>query len=77
MTYNQINMSEITNIATMEKFSNKLKKSLNEKGLTQGQLSNKTGIKRSTIANYVNDRSNPSLKRFLIICKVLDIKELN
>ena len=67
----------ITNIATVENFADKLKKQLSDKNLTQGQLSIKTGINRATIANYATGRSQPSLKKFLIICQALDITQLN
>jgi DNA-binding XRE family transcriptional regulator len=77
VTYNQTKLMNITNIAIVENFSDKLKKQLIEKNLTQGQLSIKTGIKRATIANYVTGRSEPPLKKFYIICQALDIKNLN
>jgi transcriptional regulator with XRE-family HTH domain len=67
----------ITNIAEVENFADKLKKQLVEKKLTQGQLSIKTGIKRATIANYCTGRSEPPLKKFFVICQVLEIKNLN
>lgn len=67
----------ITHIATVENFSDKLKKRLSEKQWTQGQLSIKTGIKRATIANYASGRVEPPLKKFLIICQVLEITQLN
>jgi transcriptional regulator with XRE-family HTH domain len=55
----------------------KIKNCRLDKGLTQGQLAIKTGINRSSIANYENDRCDPSVKNFLIICKALDINEIN
>jgi len=55
-------------------FANKLKERLKEREMSQQQLANKTGINRATIANYVNDRSNPSLKKFFKICQALQIE---
>lgn len=55
-------------------FANKLKERLKERDMSQQQLANKTGINRATIANYVNSRCNPSLKKFFKICQALQIE---
>lgn len=55
-------------------FANKLKEKLKEREMSQQQLANKTGINRATIADYVNARCDPSLKKYLIICNALQIE---
>ena len=63
-------------ISGVNNFSTKIKQGLQDRKLSQGQLSIKTGIKRATIANYIAGRSNPSYEKFLLICIALKIKEL-
>lgn len=60
-----------------ETIGEKLKGRRIDKGLTQAELAIKTGINRATIANYESDRSDPSYRKFLIICKALDINKIN
>lgn len=55
-------------------FAKKLRERLEEREMSQQQLANKTGINRATIADYVNERCDPPLKKFLIICKALQIE---
>ena len=65
-------MAENVNLASVE-IAKKFKKHRIHKGLTQGQLAIKTGIVRSSIADYENNRCKPSLKRYFILCQALDM----
>lgn len=41
--------------------------------MTQKELSEKTGIRQSTISDWKNKKMNPSSDKIMIICEVLDV----
>jgi HTH-type transcriptional regulator/antitoxin HigA len=47
--------------------------SLEEKGLTQKQLACEIGVSPSRISDYISGRSEPTLKKAGLLCKVLNI----
>lgn len=46
---------------------------LKEKGMTQREFSEKTGISQSTISDWKNKGVNPSIEKVTIICSVLGL----
>ena len=44
-----------------------------EKGLSQKEFANRTGISQSTISDWKRKGTNPSADKILIICEVLEI----
>ncbi len=46
---------------------------LKEKGLSQKQFAELTGISQSTISDWKNKKTNPAVDKILNICTVLDI----
>lgn len=46
---------------------------LAEKGMSQIEFANKTGISQSTISDWRRKGTNPSADKIMIICEVLDI----
>lgn len=53
--------------------SQRIYKYLEEKGISQKEFSNRTGISQSTISDWRRKGTNPSADKILIICEVLDI----
>lgn len=53
--------------------SERIYKYLEEKGITQIEFANKTGISQSTISDWRRKKTNPSADKIMIICEVLDI----
>lgn len=56
---------------------NNLKKLLKEKKMTQKELSEITGIDKSNLSIYMNNKSQPSIEFFLRIWHALDYPLLN
>lgn len=46
---------------------------LQQKGMTQKELSEKTGIRQSTISDWKNKKMNPSADKIMIICDALEV----
>ena len=46
---------------------------MQEKGISQIEFANRTGISQSTISDWRRKGTNPSADKILIICEVLDI----
>lgn len=46
---------------------------LKQRGMTQKEFSEKTGIAQSTISDWKRKRTNPVAEKILIICEVLEI----
>lgn len=57
----------------METLGEKIKKILEEKGMSQIQLAIKMGISPSSLNQYVRGRKNVGLKVILNLCKTLDV----
>lgn len=53
--------------------SERIYKYLKEKGITQKEFANRTGISQSTISDWKRKGTNPSADKIMIICDVLDI----
>ena len=53
--------------------SERIYRYLEEKGITQIEFANKTGISQSTISDWRRKKTNPSADKIMIICEVLDI----
>jgi DNA-binding Xre family transcriptional regulator len=56
---------------------NNMKKIMKEKRMTQKELSVKTGIDKSNLSIYMNNKSQPSIEFFLRIWHALDYPALN
>lgn len=54
-------------------FSERLKSVLDEKHITQSELSRETGIKRQNIYQYVNNKSVGSIENLVKISKALNV----
>lgn len=54
------------------KVGEELKRRRNQLGISQYELSERTGIKRNSIAQYELGNSAIPLDKFYILCKVLD-----
>lgn len=48
--------------------------SLEEKGMTQKQLAQETGISPSRVNDYISGRSEPTLKIARLLCQILNIQ---
>ncbi len=46
---------------------------LEEKGITQLEFANRTGISQSTVSDWRRKGTNPSADKIMIICEVLDV----
>lgn len=46
---------------------------LQQKGMSQKELSDKTGISQSTISDWKNKKMNPSADKIMILCDVLEV----
>ncbi|GAB0170568.1 helix-turn-helix transcriptional regulator [Lysinibacillus sp. CTST325] len=56
----------------------KLKKILTERGITQKELSQKTGLRQNAISEMVNNqRSTINREQLAAICKTLEITDMN
>lgn len=53
--------------------SERIYKYLAEKGMSQIEFANRTGISQSTISDWKRKGTNPSADKIMIICEVLDI----
>lgn len=53
--------------------SEKIYQYLAEKGMSQFEFSQKTGISQSTVSDWRRKGTNPSADKIMIICEVLDI----
>lgn len=46
---------------------------LEERGMSQKEFANKTGIAESTISDWKRKHTNPIAEKIMIICKTLDV----
>lgn len=46
---------------------------MEQKGMTQLELSEKTGINQSTISDWKTKKTNPAANKIMIICKALKV----
>ena len=53
--------------------SERMFKLMEQKGVTQLELSEKTGIAQSTISDWKRKKTNPSSEKIMAICDVLDV----
>lgn len=53
--------------------SDRIFEKLKERGMSQKEFSEETGISQSTISEWKSKRTNPTSEKIMIICKVLDI----
>ena len=58
---------------TPEKFSTYLKRLLDERGLSQADLAKLTGIRASTISDWINGVYDPKQDKRLLVARVLNI----
>ena len=54
-------------------FINRLKTIMNERGITQTELAKRTGIRQSSISDWLNDRYEPKQDKVYIIAKALNV----
>lgn len=53
--------------------SERIYKYLAEKGISQKEFADRTGISQSTVSDWRRKGTNPSADKIMIICEVLDI----
>lgn len=53
--------------------SERIYKYLSEKGISQIEFANRTGISQSTISDWRRKQTNPSADKIMVICEALDI----
>ncbi len=46
---------------------------LEKKGISQKELSEKTGIRQSTISDWKNKKINPSADKIMVVCDALEV----
>jgi len=56
----------------MNKFSERLKQSLKDNGISQLMLAKKIGMSQSVVNNYCTGKREPTLDVLILICKVLN-----
>ena len=56
----------------MNKFSERLRQSLKDSGISQVKLAKKIGMSQGIVNNYCTGRREPSLDALILICKALD-----
>lgn len=54
-------------------FGDKLKQIIRERGITQDELADRAGIKRSRLSNYISQGTQPSTKALLGIARALNM----
>lgn len=57
----------------MSVFSERLSQALKSQGVTQAELSSRTGIPKSAISQYISGKFSPKQDRVYLICKVLGV----
>ena len=57
----------------MEKFAERLKELRNEKGLTQDQLAEATGLSQSALANWENGKRSPAAYAIMTLAKYFGV----
>ena len=57
----------------MKTISDKIFELLKEKGISQKEFAQRTGIAESSISDWKKKRTNPVSDKILIICEVLDV----
>lgn len=55
---------------------NRISEALNLSGMKKIELSEKTGIHKATISNWINQKYQPKQKSLLLMAKVLDVSEI-
>ena len=53
--------------------ANRLKEAMKEKGLTQQELSNLSGVSKSSISHYINGKNVPDNVQSFKLAKALDV----
>lgn len=56
-------------------FSERMKKAMSDQGITQAELSTKTGIGRSGISQYLSGKNKPGQKALTVIAGALNVSE--
>ena len=59
----------------IELFSSRLKQALHNRNITQQQLSEKTGIPKSAISQYVSGKFEPKQDRLELMANALEVSE--
>lgn len=60
---------------TIQGFNTRLKEAMNVKRMKQVELSEKTGIGKSSISHYINGTHSPTTDRVYLIAKALNVSE--
>ena len=55
---------------------NRIDEALNLRGMKKIELSEKTGIHKATISNWINQKYQPKQKSLILMAKVLDVSEI-
>ena len=55
---------------------NRIDEALNLSGMKKIELSEKTGIHKATISNWINQKYQPKQKSLILMAKVLDVSEI-
>lgn len=56
-----------------QKLIQRMKQVMNEKGITQAELSKRTGIRASSISDYLNNRYEPKQDKIYLIAEALSV----
>lgn len=54
-------------------FQEKLVRELEIQKITPYKLAKDTGLTKQSISNYINGKQQPTIDKFVIICKYLDV----
>lgn len=54
-------------------FQEKLIRELKTQKITPYKLAKDTGLTKQSISNYINGKQQPTIDKFVIICKYLDV----
>lgn len=55
---------------------NRIDEALSLRGMKKIELSDKTGIHKATISNWINQKYQPKQKSLILMAKVLDVSEI-
>ena len=58
----------------MDSFSERLKKCMDEKGISEAQLAEKIGLPLNYVNNYCTGKTKPKVRALVSICIVLNMK---
>lgn len=60
-------------MVTLDQIRGRLQEAIRQSGMTQTELTKKTGVIQQSIAQYLSGRAMPALDTFANLCAVLDV----